>query len=844
MANDKLTNGFDFAKVPQPSWSHSDSVNSSQPVIEGIAYKLTRIPGVVVQRGAALLKDRCVTYHDPFKKTDATTWMLDRNCVLLPATPSELVTKKRGIRPKGTWAITAAVQGVETYLEVFEIKIDWPPSWAAAGYTDLVLGFTDHSDAVRWHEALSGVLAELGTAKGQHSRSASKAAPDLTTTSAPVAMGKTDSTYMSAPSTSSAVEMRDVKSTPVAVSVDVAAAPTPLASLMGIDRTATTALDDDRASDEDEDEEDTSMPDNERWVPYRQTNGVAIYYHASEGQKPGEGEYMVSCVIRGQPHRVAAALMRLRSNTTILGPADHVEVLQPADDKTGVKKEVLRMVLTASGNAGWFCAPREVILERMRKEEDDGVIVILFKSVDLPNETDSKGKAKLYGSGLYRRPVRATVAGGYTIAGLRGEGPTSTESLITCILKVDLGGVCGSSSWVRPFASTAGWVDSFLDRILMSVHLLRDEVEQRRFSIQPFKLVSSAKARLNEDGVVVSETSAATGSPERSVASLVRVPRLTARMASMRLSTVADDALPPAMSATIPEEGTASGDIDVTSLRLDVARVQSLVKLPRKFWCEVQVPGTDAPFHVRGATYLKDRKKTLAGPPAFNLGGVELVQLPPPGTVVAGAEHPTGVVEHVSRFLPPVRQGGAPFSIIICLVIPGSPMLVLTSVFCCDKHPSILGSPPVRPMDEPHDWQPFDFVLHKFVYGTDETRNKMLKLVPHIATGSWMIKQSVGSTPCIIGKALKTTYHCTPTYIEVDIDISANSVASYVTGMVRGATTSLDIDLAFVLEGSAPWELPECLLGAFRLTRLDCKIATPLDWSRVLPLGGGEPSKL
>jgi hypothetical protein len=41
-----------------------------------------------------------------------------------------------------------------------------------------------------------------------------------------------------------------------------------------------------------------------------------------------EGEYMVSCVIRGQPQRVAAALMRLRSNTTILGPAAHVEVLQ------------------------------------------------------------------------------------------------------------------------------------------------------------------------------------------------------------------------------------------------------------------------------------------------------------------------------------------------------------------------------------------------------------------------------------------------------------------------------------------------------------------------------------
>ncbi len=38
-------------------------------------------------------------------------------------------------------------------------------------------------------------------------------------------------------------------------------------------------------------------------------------------------------------------------------------------------------------------------------------------------------------------------------------------------------------------------------------------------------------------------------------------------------------------------------------------------------------------------------------------------------------------------------------------------------------------------------------------------------------------------------------------YLEIDIDISANNVASYVTGLVRGATRSLVIDMGFVLEG-------------------------------------------
>lgn len=55
-------------------------------------------------------------------------------------------------------------------------------------------------------------------------------------------------------------------------------------------------------------------------------------------------------------------------------------------------------------------------------------------------------------------------------------------------------------------------------------------------------------------------------------------------------------------------------------------------------------------------------------------------------------------------------------------------------------------------------------------------------------------------------------------------------------GMVRGATKSLVIDLGFVLEGQRPEELPEALLGAFRLNHLDCTQAKRIDTTRELPL--------
>ena len=44
------------------------------------------------------------------------------------------------------------------------------------------------------------------------------------------------------------------------------------------------------------------------------------------------------------------------------------------------------------------------------------------------------------------------------------------------------------------------------------------------------------------------------------------------------------------------------------------------------------------------------------------------------------------------------------------------------------------------------------------------------------------------------------------------------------------------VTIGFVLEGTTPWELPECLLGTLRLNYLDLKFAKPLDLEREIPL--------
>eukprot|EP00955_Chlamydomonas_euryale_P030210 318365-Chlamydomonas_euryale.AAC.3 len=48
------------------------------------------------------------------------------------------------------------------------------------------------------------------------------------------------------------------------------------------------------------------------------------------------------------------------------------------------------MVLEAPGWAGWACAPREMLVERMLKN-DDGAYVVLFASVDAARACQVKG---------------------------------------------------------------------------------------------------------------------------------------------------------------------------------------------------------------------------------------------------------------------------------------------------------------------------------------------------------------------------------------------------------------------------------------------------------------------
>ncbi|KAL6896952.1 hypothetical protein ACP4OV_007524 [Aristida adscensionis] len=112
-------------------------------------------------------------------------------------------------------------------------------------------------------------------------------------------------------------------------------------------------------------------------------------------------------------------------------------------------------------------------------------------------------------------------------------------------------------------------------------------------------------------------------------------------------------------------------------------------------------------------------------------------------------------------------------------------------------------------------------LLQRFFDGDDEFRNSRLKLIPSVPKGSWIVRQSVGSTPCLLGKAVDCSYIRGPGYLEVDVDIGSSTVANGVLGLVFGVVSTLVVDMAFLIQANTYEELPEQVIGAARLAHVE-----------------------
>lgn len=479
-----------------------------------------------------------------------------------------------------------------------------------------------------------------------------------------------------------------------------------------------------------------------------------------------------------------------------------------------------------------FCAPREMVLLRTWRKDEDGTYIVLYQSTShasVPIKTS---------------PVRVQVqAAGFTIAPLLPqytEGRESQEALVTLVLKADLGGFLSNSNIIgKLLAPVSGpAIRSILEPVVSSIVTLRDRVEQNRFVVQPLSVAVGEEmptesringARKAREGRMLERTSTMLVYGALPLAEIQRRlsehPRAADSLVldaaeSIKKAREAALVVPSKQQPTLPvvDESKPAADL----VEDDAWAIAGTC--PREFWSS---PGACG-FKVRGPTYLSDRKKITASPPMFELVAVDLLQLEEP-------------MINICQHLPSVRHSPAPFLFCVQMMVPSSPPVSLVCTWASPT--SFFGVKPDSLVSEyesaqgpcPDNVAAFFKAFTEFVNidgpDSDKHRNARFKLIPNISKGSWIIKQSVGTTPVILGQKLRTKYFHGPNYFEVDVDIGASSVAASITNLVCGATKTLALDMGVLIEGKTAEHLPEQLAGTIRLDRLDLKAAAYFDES-------------
>lgn len=81
----------------------------------------------------------------------------------------------------------------------------------------------------------------------------------------------------------------------------------------------------------------------------------------------------------------------------------------------------------------------------------------------------------------------------------------------------------------------------------------------------------------------------------------------------------------------------------------------------------------------------------------------------------------------------------------------------------------------------------------------------------------------MGDHPACVGKKLKMEYHANKEedWFEVAIDVFTSKAWKNIVGIVEGWSKKLIIDLVYVIEATTTEELPEQILGGFRLVHWD-----------------------
>jgi hypothetical protein len=216
-------------------------------------------------------------------------------------------------------------------------------------------------------------------------------------------------------------------------------------------------------------------------------------------------------------------------------------------------------------------------------------------------------------------------------------------------------------------------------------------------------------------------------------------------------------------------------------------------------------------FRVRSATYLYDRVKAPSGPAPFICRGVDVWLTDNPERHIS--RHPSvlgGRLKEQDTFL-------------VNFLLPFGNFVSYYTIPPIDSFPAELAK-----------------VWTQFIHGDQQYRDARLKLLPVVVEGPWIVKAAVGpgTSPALLGKVIPLQYYFQhPSedkkgIYEVDVIITASSIAKGILSIVKGHTKSLTLAFGFIIEATDASELPETVLCHTQIHALDleeCPRLPPLD---------------
>lgn len=209
-------------------------------------------------------------------------------------------------------------------------------------------------------------------------------------------------------------------------------------------------------------------------------------------------------------------------------------------------------------------------------------------------------------------------------------------------------------------------------------------------------------------------------------------------------------------------------------------------------------------FRVRGPAYMHDSQKMVSERAAFELMGCDMFRSMRRVDDVGGKEG--GFVQRARA------AGHTDLIFIVNIQVPTGVMSEswINQVSYWTPRREVLDNDSA-----------FAKLLDMAVNGDNEFRKDRFKLVPLIVEGPWLVRRTVPQKPALVGNKLTVNFVKGEGYFELDVDVASSVIARRISGVAASASTSLVFDMGWTIEGREEDELPERLLGAVRLNRVN-----------------------